>query len=317
MTLINNKNNRFHSQSGLSLIELMIAIPLSLMVMGTIFKIFVSSMQGVHLQNSFARVQEKGRIGAELIIRDIRGADYWGCARDFTSIANSLNITPVSLGAGVEGIGDAHSIEIDGISVKDETDILTIRGARSIEGVKIETAMLTTQSDISVTTDNTIDKGEILLISDCNKADLFMNTHAATSSDGSIRYATSDKVDGIENTTPYLSKAYTKNAQILSLFSKTYFIGLNEDLNYSLYRSDGGNAEELIRGINDLQLLYGEDTSQNDSVDTFVDATSVTNMDNVRSIKVSLTTEDGEGVAGSPLERTYHITTNIRNRTLN
>ena len=78
-------------QAGFSLIELMISIPLGLLVLFAVLKIFTANIEGVNLQNSFSRVQEHGRMSMELMVRDIRMADYWGCANEFSLITNNLN----------------------------------------------------------------------------------------------------------------------------------------------------------------------------------------------------------------------------------
>ena len=52
------------------------------------------------------------------------------------------------------------------------------------------------------------------------------------------------------------------------------------------------------------------------SADTFSDASTAT-MENVVSIRVQLVSESGNGASGISLERSYTVTANIRNRTLN
>ncbi|WP_354623371.1 PilW family protein [Psychromonas sp. MME2] len=330
MQVLSKKSGSLSLQRGFSLIEMMIAIPLGLLVMLAVLQIFTSSLQGVHLQNGFARVQESGRMATELMIRDIRGADYWGCAGDVSQITNHLDTTDANYnqsilptaGAGLAGSNNVTSATIGGISVKDATDTLTLRGAGSLSGVKVTPPFMpTVAAVIHVDTTTTIPKGQVILISDCREADLFSNSQETKANDGAnsnIAHATGNIVvsGAIDNATKDLSHTYDGSAQILSPFAKVYFIGVNASGTHSLYRSDNGVAKELVRGINDLQIMYGEDTSDNGSADTFADAASVTNMDNVRSVRVALTAESGESASGTALEKTYQVTANIRNRTL-
>lgn len=324
MRFFHKKNDCSQQQCGFSLIELMISIVLGLLVLAAILKVFSSSIQGVHLQNSFSRVQENGRIATELMARDIRGADYWGCSGDIDEITNHLDTTSGSgydesilptAGAGIDGDNDVTSQTIAGITVKDDTDTLTLRGATSLSGVKVSPPFMpTTSAVIHITTGSDLAKGDIILISDCKAADLFSNTQENTPTNGNIGHNTGNLNDGINNATKDLSHTYGGDAQILTPFANVYFIGINGSGTHSLYRSEDGEPRELVRGINDLQIIYGEDTSDNGSVNSFTATPS--NMNNVISIRVSITAESGESSSGTSLERTYHTTANIRNRTL-
>jgi type IV pilus assembly protein PilW len=323
MKVFSKEKGTFKAQSGFSIIEMMIAIPLGLLVVAAVLQVFTASIQGVHLQNGFSRVQENGRMATQLITRDIRGADYWGCAGDIGSITNHLDTTDSAYnasilptaGRGVDGANNVVSQTISGITVKDATDTLTLRGAGSLSGVKVTTPyMPTTAAVIHISTGSSLAKGDIILISDCKEADLFSNTEQNTPNSGNIGHNTGALSVGIANASKNLSHTYGGDAQILAPFTKVYFIGVNNSGSHSLYRSDNGVARELVRGINDLQLMYGEDNSGNGSANSFT--ATPTNMDNVISIRASLTAESGESSSGKPLERTYHTTANIRNRTL-
>lgn len=321
MKIFTKKSGYIKNQVGFSLVQLMIALPLGLLVVAAVLKIFTGSMQGISLQNNFSRVQENGRLATELMMRDIRGADYWGCAGDIGKITNHLDTTDSlydesmlpTAGMGIDGENDVASYEIDGITVEAGTDTLTLRGVASLPGVKVTPPyMPSTAAVIHITTGSSIVKGDILLISDCREADLFSNTQTNTATSGNIGHNTGALAGAVPNITKNLSHTYDGSAQILAPFTKIYFIGINTSNTLSLYRSDDGSAKELVRGVNDLQLTYGEDTSDNGSANLFTATPS--NMANVISIKASITTESGDGSA-TTLERTYQTTTSIRNRT--
>ena len=322
MSVLKNKQHSLPRQAGFSLIELMISIPLGLLVIAAVLSIFTAGMEGTHLQNSFSRVQENGRLATELIARDIRGADYWGCIDDISEITNNLDTThsdyDVSIlptaGNGIDGVNNMQSQTIYSITVKVNTDTLILRGASSIPGVKMTTSMPTTAAVVKINTGVSIEKGDIILISDCKKADLFSNTQTNTKNSGNIGHNSGNLSGGIDNANSSLSDIYEKSSQILIPYTKQYFIGVNRSGSHSLYRADDGIANELVRGINNMQIIYGEDTNANGSVNIFTP--TPTNMDQVLSIRVRLTSESGESSSGTPLERTYQTTANIRNRTL-
>ena len=317
------------TQKGFSLIELLIAIPIGLLVMFAVLRIFTANIHGVSIQNSFSRVQENGRMAVELMTRDIRSADYWGCVNNIDSITNDLDSSDADYDAdlvpngqqGITGENDVSSTTIEDLDdsteyeVKDNTDTLTLWGSKSFPNAKIKSDMSSTSDDISFTTGSGVSEGDMLVIADCENIDLFTNT---SSTDGTIKHGISSS-SGINNSTDVLSQTYETNAVILAPHVKTYFISDNSADSYSLYRRYDGAVSELIRGVNDLQILYGEDTTDNGSADTYSNADNVNDMDDVVTVRVSITSDSGSDDATSSatsLERTYTATTNIRNRSL-
>jgi type IV pilus assembly protein PilW len=71
------KNKYF--QTGLSLIEIMIALLIGALLIGGVLQIFIASQQTYRLQENLSRLQENGRIALDFIGRDVRMTSYWGC----------------------------------------------------------------------------------------------------------------------------------------------------------------------------------------------------------------------------------------------
>jgi type IV pilus assembly protein PilW len=118
-----------------------------------------------------------------------------------------------------------------------------------------------------------------------------------------------------------------------------YYIANNDNTEPSLYReslvTQAGNAtsaaEELVEGVEDMQILYGEDTSQVSlatcpddgcSVDTYVAANAVTNWNRVVSVRVTLTMRTPEDNLATEVDaagdrrirKTFTMTIAVRNR---
>ncbi len=68
--------SRQKPQQGMTLIELMIAIALSLTLMAGAMQFLVSSRQTYDLTDDLSRIQENGRIALDILVRDIRMAGY-------------------------------------------------------------------------------------------------------------------------------------------------------------------------------------------------------------------------------------------------
>ena len=78
-------------QSGVTLVELMIAMVVGLLLVGGILQVFSSSRYSYRVHEATSRMQESGRMALEIIGRDIRMADFWGCASKTENVVNNLN----------------------------------------------------------------------------------------------------------------------------------------------------------------------------------------------------------------------------------
>lgn len=76
--------------AGFTVIELMVAMVISLLLLGGVVTIFVSSKGTYERVERLSRTQEAGRFALDAIVRDIRSAGYMGCSRPSTW-ANTLN----------------------------------------------------------------------------------------------------------------------------------------------------------------------------------------------------------------------------------
>lgn len=65
-------------QYGMSLIELMVSLTLSLLLLAGVFQIFISSKQGYQVQQSAGLLQENTRFALRDLTHFIHSADYWG-----------------------------------------------------------------------------------------------------------------------------------------------------------------------------------------------------------------------------------------------
>ena len=66
---------------GFSLVELMVAMALSLLLIGGALSIFFSSRLTYQVTDEASRIQETGRMALEFMLRDIRNAGWQGCSQ--------------------------------------------------------------------------------------------------------------------------------------------------------------------------------------------------------------------------------------------
>lgn len=343
----------FGRQSGLSLVEFMVAGLLGLILTMGITQIFVSNRQAFDTTMASANVQETARIAADVMTRSIRNADFWGCV-NLDNVFNNLDDTHSSystdiLGftAGVEGT-DNNADASD--SIVDGTDTLTLRGTRGSQGIQIASPMPNASAILDVNSASGISVGDVLLISNCRGGDIFQVSQITGSDEiqhntgGSIAPGNgknSGPCTGGGSGANCLSQLYDAGASVMVPYSETYFIGTGVSGEPALFVSSGvmsgtgtvGNVQtiELVSGVADMQILYGEDTNGDGTVNTYSVASAVGDMADVLSIRVSfLVRSSSENVLDSNqtvsfngsnqtisdrrLGRVYTMTSTIRNR---
>lgn len=84
------RTNRSHRGcKGFSLVELMVALVITLILLAGIAQIFLGSKKSFTIQESLGRMQENGRYATEVLIQDLRRAGYWGGNADVTEITGT------------------------------------------------------------------------------------------------------------------------------------------------------------------------------------------------------------------------------------
>jgi type IV pilus assembly protein PilW len=79
-----------YSQSGVTLVELMVALVLGLIVLGAVTTVFLSNSRTYAATESLGRFQENARVAFELMARDVREAAGNPCSRNLP-VYNVLN----------------------------------------------------------------------------------------------------------------------------------------------------------------------------------------------------------------------------------
>ena len=116
-----------------------------------------------------------------------------------------------------------------------------------------------------------------------------------------------------------LTLLWQTNACMTALATEARVYSIQEGANgiLALFRSVNGVDRELVEGVESLQILYGEDTDNDDAPDKYVDASSITDMAQAVSIRVTLvvrTLESNLTTTGQRITREFGTTVTLRNR---
>ena len=305
-------------QKGLSLVELMIAMVIGLILLTGILQITIANSDNSRMHEQMSRVQETGRFAIDILTKDIRMADFWGCASSLSKITNNLN--PAGSGyAGLEFDNGVHGT--DGAS--GAADSITLGGAYGT-GLTIQPPYGPQPSaNVKVDADNWLEQNDIVLVSDCLAGDIFQVTNANPGNTGTVVHNTGTVSSGPGNYNPgacsgggnahCLSKVYEGDAQIYRLQTLTYSIQQAAFEEPKLMRSyNAGTAVELVAGVENMQFDYGVDTDGDNVADYYKTATQVTaagEWESVITVKVSLLIRASETYMNESQTYTYNGTT--------
>ncbi len=153
-------------------------------------------------------------------------------------------------------------------------------------------------ASITFTTNTGIEKGQILIFGNCERGDLFQNGSGPTANNVNRNPGGGGYTPG--NMGPAADYSFSQactDCQISETVGIAYFIGQGTGGEPALFRYDyslgtsGGVFDELVEGIENMQILYGEDlnTADDDIQPTqYVTADNITDPDNVVAVRISL-----------------------------
>ncbi|MEQ1661151.1 MAG: PilW family protein [Thiobacillus sp.] len=296
---------------GLSLIELMIAVALGGLVLAAVGGVYLSSSRTFKTQEGMARMQEGARFAFEIIGFDLRQVGF-GCA----------SISPAAVSAtwheniftrSMQGYKDGSGSPAAAVDVANTDAIMVLRADKSRE-VSI-TALGTTSANHGMAV------GGKVVITDAYANASSYSLAAAAGTGYTLGAATDCTGANVPNTVGF---------RMLPLAANVYYIGNNPAGEPSLYRQALQNdgtvvSEELVEGVEDMVVFYGEDTTQvalpecpddGCTANAYFDADGVTNWNRVVSARITLTMRSANGLAsdGGRLRRTFTTTIAYRNR---
>ena len=328
---------------GLTLVELMIALMLGLLVVGSASAIFISNRQTYRATEGLGRVQENGRMAFELLSRDLREAGGNPCGNaDRLEPLKMVNILTnpatqwwTNWNSGITG----YEATIPGGGPANR-----VAGADAIDlmgGDSSSSAVVSSHDPAAVAiTLNTAAHGftasDLAIICDWTQASLFQVTgvagnvlqHNNSGTPGNcsrgLGYAPTPvcSVNG-------LSKQYgppnaddpNASATVIRMQPMRWYVGTTAGGGRSLFRTTIVNTggvlavrnQEIAEGVNDMQLQYLLRGAA-----SYVNATAIpaNRWRDITAVRVTLNmlSADGAGVGGAQLQRTIAHTVTLRNR---
>jgi type IV pilus assembly protein PilW len=206
-------------QNGLTMVELMVSIFISLAVVGGIL-VFASSNKSTYtMQSEIGRLQENARFALDTMSRNIGSAGF-------------RTTEPVAPAVGIIAFDPLN------LPLENSDPNITLVGLTIADGTASDQITINKESVVGAQAD-----------------------------------------------------CLGQNVPINGVITNTYFVAdVDADGQYDLYCLGSGNVtpQVLVEGVDNMQLLYGEDTDNDNIANRYVDANNVVDWQRIMSVRVAL-----------------------------
>jgi len=285
-------------QHGVSIIEMMIAMTLSLLVGLSAFAFYFQLKANYAFQQGLNRILQNAQIIHFAFKNAIAGVGSLGClAVDFAIPIYGQDRLPIPIQADT--------------MVREQYNRLMVQQAQS-SAHKLVMNMFTERAPITVERGiSGITSGDIAVISDCEQADIFTVSSVSTSGQSRTIYHTQQP----------LSKAYAESAEVSVWNVNEYYIDESHYKNKQGKITKGlfvhnlltGRSEEIVQGVEDWRLYYAVDSNQDGVVDKHQTASAIDDWSQVNGVIIYLLLTSVDEVLTVPsdydfLGERYHAT---------
>jgi type IV pilus assembly protein PilW len=329
---------------GFSMVELMVAITLALIVTTGVISVFIGSRSAFNSTSGTAELTDGGRFALNFIATSVRGAGNMACTTAPLVAAGILNpgataltsswsaslggYEAVNTGGGigyniapaiapVQVVADNNNADwvggLDGALanlVVKNNDVLVVR---STLGNAIPAYVQTINPGLStfqVISPGSLQSGQIAVISDCSKGEIFQITNVGPGASPVITHNGGGGPPG--NGPSALTLTWSPGSLVTPVDTLAYYIGVGADGDgalfvYSSNAKGTWTSTELVPDIEAMQVLYGVDANLTQTVQKYVTANQVVDFNAVMSVKVALLAASAPGAGRAPTAVTYDL----------
>ncbi|HEX3951693.1 MAG TPA: PilW family protein [Steroidobacteraceae bacterium] len=332
-------------QRGFSLVELMVAITLALIVTAGVISVFVGSRAAFNATSGTAELTDGGRFALNFISTSVRGAGNMACTTAplvqgiLNPGATALTTSWTQALGGFEAVDPAAAYNIapsippvqvavdanngdwvGGLDaalsnlVVQNNDVLVVRSTLG----NAVTAYVQTIADGAATftvfspaaAPPPLSNGQMAVISDCSKGVIFQITGVGVGANPTITHNGGGGPPG--NTVSAFPLSFAAGSMVTPVDTLAYYIGVGADGDGALFvlssnASGFWQPTELVPDIEALQILYGVDTTNTQTVSNYVTADQVVDFNTVMSVKIALLAASAPGAGRAAAAVTYNL----------
>lgn len=345
------------AQRGVTIVELMVALLLGVILTGGAVQVFVSNRATYAFNEGFARLQENGRFALDTLSYHARLAGYLGCISNVTRY-NNLNALPLPSSLmfnfdeglrGYEAVGTnpgqtfsaaatnpANSNNLNDWSpslhpdlrnrVIPGSDVLVVRHASPTSHALL--SPFTSSTTVTAVADVAdYSRGDIAIVSDCQKASIFQITSVAAAAGGIALGHAAAGTPGNQVPSWPTEQEYAAGAQLLRGETWVFYVGARAGggppaLFQRRLLVNGATTtaapvdEELVEAVETMQVRYGIDADLDGAIDSY-DTANVVNAanqwDRVAAVRVALVTRSPDEYGTDVDNDTYVVDETIFN----
>lgn len=336
-------SNSASGQSGLSLVELLIALALGLILTLGVTQIYLSGNETYRQNQGLAHAQESTRFVSAVLTPDLRSAGSFGClaqmGRPLDQVVDSrLNgaltvpLTQAVQGWEYSGTGPGDNVTLAAVlatpvagnwesgttgtalpaalagSVVTNSDVIIVNALTPI-GVSVNSGNPSNGSNtINLSGNSGVGADRIVLatLGDCSEGELFQKSNDAD--ENSLQMTDGGADPG--NIGNSFNLAYDPETRVYEFTSMAYYIGQGTNGEPALFRklmTPDETPQELVSGVETLQILYGVDTNGSNAADNYVAADQVADWDSVASVRFSVMTRSQDEVLDESNDRSFDL----------
>ena len=275
------------TQRGLSIIEVMVALALSLIITLGLTQIFTANSESFRVAEASARTQEVGRLTTSILSREIRNASYWGCLGNdglqdgrLNSILDDDGSFDVS--ALLRGLDGENNTGVGG------SDVLYLGGVSGNSAISVTFQPSQQAANLQVDDSDSFNLNDILIVTNCKSGDVFQVTNVNTNNEVVVHNSGSVS-EGPGNDTQSLSTNYNDDPEGASVFrprQQRFYLQDNGQGRREFVTDGVGvtgstignytNAVALLQDVINFQLLFGVDSNGDGQVNAWEDPVGLT-----------------------------------------
>ena len=316
-----------HRQSGLTLIELMVALVLGLIVSTAAVGVFITNGRTTAASDNLARVQENSNMAFEFMVRDLREAGGNPCTKKIpvgNVITNAATTWWANWNGGLRGYDNGALAGTTAGTDAVEVMYGTAQGATVVshDPASATFSLLPLRHGFNA--------NDLLMVCDYSQATIFqMTSPAGTVTNGSVVHTNGVGSPGncskglgfrmpMDCSATGSAYQYEPNSMVVRMYSTRWYIAPNGRGGQSLFRvalrgNALGVAEEVAEGVTDMQLTYVLSGGTN-----YISGASIpaARWRDVIGVRLNLTIQSAGNVStdGTPIVRQLEHTVALRNR---
>ena len=314
-------------QSGLSLIELLIATALGVLLVGGVLTVFLGTKRSSDVNSSLTEIQENARFALESITRETRMAGFQGCV--------GINSASATIKANTAPTNDLSATAVQSSVVVDATNwnppppqnfVMPADIGRPVPGThtlsvqfgspqtftinpmqRVDDAIVLTQA-----TDNIVE-GDLAIISNCQVADLI--TITAVSGATLLHNGSLNGGDGRLSST-YGQAGPQNRARIMRFEANIFYVGDTRRTNsqgdpvYALYRQTlpfNRPPVEMVEGVDNMRIRLGYRDSTSPANLTFISPGVAAPPGQIEAVQIGLLMQSVGPVTDSDDNKSYQL----------